>query len=39
MATFEEDNVYEQSDATGFIRLQGLRLRIQSLIRERRKKS
>ncbi|SHF55024.1 argininosuccinate synthase [Desulfacinum infernum DSM 9756] len=39
MATFEEDDVYEQSDATGFIRLQGLRLRILSLIRERRKKS
>jgi len=31
-ATFEEDDVYEQSDATGFIRLQGLRLRIASLV-------
>jgi len=30
-ATFEEDNVYDQGDATGFIRLNGLRLRIQSL--------
>ncbi len=25
--TFEEDDVYDQADATGFIRLQGLRLR------------
>jgi argininosuccinate synthase len=33
-ATFEEDDVYEQDDATGFIRLQGLRLRIQSLVRK-----
>ncbi len=31
-ATFEEDNVYRQDDATGFIRLNGLRLRIQSLV-------
>jgi argininosuccinate synthase len=28
MATFEEDEVYEQGDATGFIRLNALRLRI-----------
>ena len=27
LVTFEEDCVYDQSDATGFIRLQGLRLR------------
>ncbi len=27
LATFEEDAVYNQADATGFIRLQGLRLR------------
>lgn len=33
-ATFEEDEVYEQNDATGFIRLQGLRLRIESLVRK-----
>jgi argininosuccinate synthase len=26
MATFEEDDVYDQADAAGFIRLQGLRL-------------
>ena len=30
-ATFEEDTVYDQGDATGFIRLNGLRLRIQKL--------
>jgi argininosuccinate synthase len=30
-ATFEEDNVYNQGDATGFIKLNGLRLRIQAL--------
>jgi len=30
-ATFEEDDVYNQGDATGFIRLNGLRLRIQKL--------
>jgi argininosuccinate synthase len=33
-ATFEEDDVYRQDDATGFIRLQGLRLRIESLVRK-----
>jgi argininosuccinate synthase len=27
LATFEEDQVYDQADAAGFIRLQGLRLR------------
>ncbi|OQX20782.1 MAG: argininosuccinate synthase [Desulfobulbaceae bacterium A2] len=32
-ATFEEDEVYDQADATGFIRLNGLRLRIQALQR------
>jgi argininosuccinate synthase len=30
-ATFEEDTVYDQADATGFIRLNGLRLKIQAL--------
>ncbi|HBH28187.1 MAG TPA: argininosuccinate synthase, partial [Desulfofustis sp.] len=30
-ATFEEDEVYDQTDATGFIRLNGLRLKIQAL--------
>jgi argininosuccinate synthase len=34
-ATFEEDDVYQQSDATGFIHLQGLRLRIESLVHGR----
>ncbi|HID97997.1 MAG TPA: argininosuccinate synthase [Thermodesulfobacteriaceae bacterium] len=31
-ATFEEDEVYSQEDAEGFIRLQGLRLRIRSMV-------
>jgi argininosuccinate synthase len=31
-ATFEEDDVYSQADAEGFIRLQGLRLKIRSMI-------
>ena len=30
-ATFEEDTVYDQSDADGFIRLLGLRLRLRTL--------
>lgn len=30
-ATFEEDQVYDQADAGGFIRLNGLRLRIQAM--------
>jgi argininosuccinate synthase len=32
-ATFEKDKVYNQKDATGFIRLNGLRLRIQALLK------
>jgi argininosuccinate synthase len=32
-ATFEEDAVYRQADAEGFIRLSGLRLRIRKLLR------
>jgi argininosuccinate synthase len=32
-ATFEREQVYRQADATGFIRLNALRLRIQSMIR------
>ncbi len=32
-ATFEEDEVYRQKDAEGFIRLQALRLRIRNLVR------
>ena len=39
-ATFEKDSVYDQKDATGFIRLSGLRLRIEALMsKERRKRS
>jgi argininosuccinate synthase len=34
-ATFEEDQVYSQADAEGFIRLQGLRLKIASLLRQK----
>lgn len=33
-ATFEDDSVYSQKDAEGFIRLNALRLRIQNLIRK-----
>ncbi len=33
-ATFEEDEVYDQSDAEGFIRLNSLRLQIQALNRK-----
>lgn len=32
-ATFEEDQVYNQKDAEGFIRLNGLRLKIERLLR------
>jgi argininosuccinate synthase len=34
-ATFEKDRVFDQTDATGFIRLNGLRLRIQALLKDR----
>jgi argininosuccinate synthase len=37
-ATFEEDEVYQQKDAEGFIRLQALRLRIRNLVQGRKKK-
>jgi argininosuccinate synthase len=33
-ATFEEDAVYDQADAGGFIRLNSLRLQIQALNRQ-----
>jgi len=36
-ATFESDEVYRQQDAEGFIRLNGLRLRIQALMKNRGK--
>ena len=35
-ATFEDDSVYRQGDADGFIRLNALRLRIQELARRKR---
>ncbi len=34
-ATFERDRVYNQQDATGFIRLNALRLRIRAMMKER----
>jgi argininosuccinate synthase len=33
-ATFEEDDVYRQDEANGFIRLLGLRLRIEALVKK-----
>jgi argininosuccinate synthase len=36
-ATFEKDRVYDQKDATGFIRLNALRLRIGALLNAGRK--
>ena len=35
-ATFEKDQVYNQKDAIGFIRLNGLRLRIQKMLKNRK---
>jgi len=37
-ATFEADEVYNQQDAEGFIRLNALRLRIRSMMQANRKK-
>jgi argininosuccinate synthase len=37
-ATFEEDQVYNQKDAEGFIRLNALRLRIRALVGEKPRK-
>jgi argininosuccinate synthase len=34
-ATFEKDKIYNQKDATGFIRLNALRLRIQAMLNAR----
>ena len=34
VVTFEEDDVYEQSDATGFIKLNALRLRLRALAKQ-----
>ena len=36
LATFENDDVYSQADATGFIRLNALRLRVRKLLGGRR---
>jgi argininosuccinate synthase len=36
-ATFEEDEVYRQEDAGGFIQLNALRLRIQALLKQGKK--
>ena len=36
VATFEQDTVYQQADAEGFIRLNALRLRLQKLSRTKR---
>ncbi len=33
LATFEEENIYDQKDAEGFIKLNALRLRVEKLIR------
>jgi len=38
LATFEADTVYSQADATGFIRLNALRLKIRHLVEAREKK-
>jgi argininosuccinate synthase len=35
-ATFEKDQVYNQADATGFIKINSLRLRIQSLMKAKK---
>jgi len=37
-ATFEKDQVYNQADAEGFIKINSLRLRIRSLMQAKRKK-
>jgi len=34
LATFEEDDVYDQKDATGFIKLNALRLKMQALLKK-----
>ena len=36
LATFEADEVYAQADATGFIRLNALRLRVRNLLAKKR---
>jgi argininosuccinate synthase len=34
LATFDEDEIYNQKDATGFIRLNALRLKMQALLKK-----
>jgi argininosuccinate synthase len=34
LATFEQDSVYEQQDATGFIKLNALRLKVRKLVKQ-----
>ena len=36
VVTFEEDSVYDQTDAQGFIRLTSLRLRLNAAVRKAR---
>ena len=38
IATFEADEVYNQADAEGFIRLNSLRLRVRSAMRKKQHK-
>lgn len=38
LATFEEDSVYDQSDATGFIKLNSLRLSVRKLLERSKRK-
>lgn len=38
LATFEEDSVYDQSDATGFIKLNSLRLSVRRLLEKNKEK-
>ena len=38
IATFDEDNVYNQADATGFINLFGLPIKVQAQVKEKNNK-
>lgn len=38
LATFEEDSIYDQKDATGFIKLNALRLRMRRILEQNRQK-
>jgi argininosuccinate synthase len=38
LASFEESGKYDQMDATGFIRLNALRLRMQAMVNKKSKK-